>query len=300
MSQAIVICFPCVKTSEATSVDYQHNWRKLQQVGLNAYEARSYVVLAGHPRFKALELAARAHVPRQKIYEVLDSLVEKGFAQVVQEKTKLFSAVDPSLAIPGFLARKSHVLQNELTEQARLAHGLIEDLRSAYQEGQGGGGTLDFLSLVNDATQTAVHYRRMLSSVSQQYDEFSRPPFAVDPLHEELVRDAAGRGVACRLLIDASYSRADHEEVLQKYCSAGIQIRFLDRLPLKLAVFDGKCGLIALLDPVLTRPAWTAVVFEHSGFSEAMSGLFEGYWERAHTHLPSSNAGSLSAGAGVT
>ena len=71
----------------------------LQQIGLNAYEARSYLVLVGHPRFKALELAARAHVPRQKIYEVLDSLIEKGFAQVVQEKTKLFSAVEPTLHI---------------------------------------------------------------------------------------------------------------------------------------------------------------------------------------------------------
>ena len=89
-----------MSSREVTSVDYQLNWRKLQQVGLNAYEARSYLVLLGHPRFKALELAARAHVPRQKIYEVLDSLVEKGFAQVVQERTKLFSAVDPSLAVP--------------------------------------------------------------------------------------------------------------------------------------------------------------------------------------------------------
>ena len=50
-------------TLNATAVDYQLNWRKLQQVGLNAYEARSYLVLLGHPRFKALELAARAHVP---------------------------------------------------------------------------------------------------------------------------------------------------------------------------------------------------------------------------------------------
>ncbi len=84
-----------MKERELNSADYPLHWRQLQQVGLNAYEARSYLVLMGHPRFKALELAARAHVPRQKIYEVLDSLVEKGFAQVVQEKTKLFSAVDP-------------------------------------------------------------------------------------------------------------------------------------------------------------------------------------------------------------
>src|SRR3984885_334090 len=96
---------------EVTSVDYQLNWRKLQQIGLNAYESRSYLVLVGHPRFKALELAARAHVPRQKIYEVLDSLVEKGFAQVVQERTKLFSGVDPTLALPGYLARRNKALQ---------------------------------------------------------------------------------------------------------------------------------------------------------------------------------------------
>src|SRR6201984_2219559 len=123
---------------ELAEVDFQRFWRRLQQLGLNAYESRSYLVLLGHPKFKALELAARAHVPRQKIYEVLDSLVEKGFAQVVQEKTKLFSAVDPSLAIPGYLARRSKSLQNELTEQARLATGLIQDLRGAFEEGQGG------------------------------------------------------------------------------------------------------------------------------------------------------------------
>src|SRR6195256_5551790 len=100
-------------THDLPEMDYQRFWRRLQQLGLNAYEARSYLVLMGHPQFKALELAARAHVPRQKIYEVLDSLVEKGFAQVVQERTKLFSAIDPSLAIPGYLARRGKLLQNE-------------------------------------------------------------------------------------------------------------------------------------------------------------------------------------------
>jgi len=267
-------------------VDYQLNWRKLQQVGLNAYESRSYLVLMGHPRFKALELAARAHVPRQKIYEVLDSLVEKGFAQVVQEKTKLFSAVDPSLAIPGYLARRGKVLQNELTEQARLATGLIEDLRVAFREGQDGRGTLDFLNLVNDPTQTAIHYRRMLTTVRHTFMEFSRAPFAVDPLDEQLVKDAADRGVQSRILIEAGALEGAHQSRLGEYrAQHQIEIRFLDRLPLKLALFDGKCGLVALLDPVLTRPSWTSVVFEHEGFAEAMAGLFESYWCRGRSDL---------------
>lgn len=270
-----------MQTSESTSLDFQLHWRKLQQVGLNAYEARSYLVLMGHPRFKALELAARAHVPRQKIYEVLDSLVEKGFAQVVQEKTKLFSAIDPNLAIPGYLARRTKMLQSELNEQTRLATGLMEDLRAAYEEGQGGRGTLDYLNLVNDPTQTALHYRRMLANVTSEYSEFSRPPFAVDPLDEKLVKELAGRGVSCRLLIEAGPIDPQHQDRLNEYRDLGIEIRFLDRLPLKLALFDCCCGLVALLDPVLTKPSWTALIFEHEGFAEAMSGLFESYWVKA-------------------
>jgi sugar-specific transcriptional regulator TrmB len=123
-------------TKDLPEMDFQRFWRRLQQLGLNAYEARSYLVLIGHPRFKALELAARSHVPRQKIYEVLDSLVEKGFAQVVQEKTKLFSAVEPSIAIPSYLGRRAQVLQHELKDQARSAEGLVDDLAASYSEGQ--------------------------------------------------------------------------------------------------------------------------------------------------------------------
>ena len=262
-------------------MDFQRFWRRLQQLGLNAYEARSYLVLVGHPRFKALELAARAHVPRQKIYEVLDSLVEKGFAQVVQEKTKLFSAVEPNLAIPSYLAHRGQTLQHELTEQSRLGGSLIEDLTAAYSEGQGGRGTLDYLRIVSEPGQIAVQYQRMLGEVRTEYFEFSRPPYAVDPLDERLVKQARERGVTCRILIEAGTLDEAHGKRLDEYATAGVEVRQGESLPMKLAVFDGRVGMIALLDPVITKPAWTAVVFEHAGMGEAMRGLFENYWRRA-------------------
>ena len=268
-------------TKELPDMDFQRFWRRLQQLGLNAYEARSYLVLIGHPRFKALELAARSHVPRQKIYEVLDSLVEKGFAQVVQEKTKLFSAVEPSLAIPSYLARRSQNLQQELTDQTRIGGALIDDLAAAYSEGQGGRGTLDFLRIVNAPMQTAAQYRKMLADVKTEYLEFSRPPYAVDPLDEQLVRQARQRGVLCRLLIEAGTLDAQHRQRFGDYAAAGVEVRQAISLPMKLAVFDGERGLMALLDPVITNPTWTAIVFEHTGMGEAMKGLFENYWKRA-------------------
>jgi sugar-specific transcriptional regulator TrmB len=272
-------------SEDLAELDFQRFWRRLQQLGLNAYESRSYLVLLGHPKFKALELAARAHVPRQKIYEVLDSLVEKGFAQVVQEKTKLFSAVEPSLAIPGYLSRKRQVLEQELTDNGRAGTALIDDLKQLYSEGQGGRGTLDFLRIVTEPAQTAAEYRRMLSEVKQEYIEFSRPPYAVDPLDEKLVKQARLGGVACRLLLEAPSLDDNHRHRLHDYQTAGVEVRVADSLPMKLAVFDGQHGMIALLDPVITRPAWTAVVFHHGGMGEAMKGLFEDHWRRGRDYV---------------
>ena len=117
-------------------MDLQVQLRRLQQIGLNAYESRAYLTLIGHPRFKALELATRAHVPRQKIYEVLGSLVEKGFAQVVHGKAKLFSAVEPKLALEGHLARRREVFERESGEvvsssTARIAAITLLSVRSS-------------------------------------------------------------------------------------------------------------------------------------------------------------------------
>ena len=73
----------------------------------------------------------------------------------------------------------------------------------------------------------------------------------------------------------------DATAALEEYRQAGVEIRVAESLPLKLALFDCSRGMIALLDPVITRPAWTSVVFDHEGFGEAMKGLFEDHWRRA-------------------
>ena len=268
-------------TPQLEGASYERFWRALQQLGLNAYEARTYLVLLGHSKFKALELAPRSHVPRQKIYEVLDSLVEKGFARVIQDRTKLFSAVEPNLAIPAYLARKREQIEHELTDQARYATNLMQDLAGLYSEGKGGRGTLDFLRIVAEPSQIATEYRAMLSAVKHEYLEFSRPPYAVDPLDELLVRQARENGVSCRLLIESGTLDAAHRLRLGDYAQAGVEIRQASSLPLKLALFDGRSGLIALLDPVISKPTWTAVVFDHAGFGEAMKHLFEDRWQRA-------------------
>ena len=82
------------------------------------------------------------------------------------------------------------------------------------------------------------------------------------------------------MLVEHGTLDAKHEGFLADYAAAGVEVREIEKVPMKMAVMDGRRGLLALLDPVITRPAWTSVVFEHEGLAEAMTALFENYWNR--------------------
>ena len=258
-------------------MEREQNIRRLQDVGLNAYESRAYLVLIGHASFKALEVAGRAGIPRQKIYEVLDSLVEKGFVRVVQGKAKLFSAVEPSLALEGYLNRKKESFESEWQERVRLAGMLGEDLTQTFTDGNQGHGPLDYLRIVADTGQIAEEYRRMLLACEKEYLEFARPPYGVDPGREPILQQMLAKGLACRLLFMAGTFDRDQLAPLKE---AGAKLKTIEALPMKLAVFDRGRGMISLNDPVVTNPQITALVFEHESLASAMGTLFEDLWSR--------------------
>ena len=92
--------------------------------------------------------------------------------------------------MPAYVERQRQQLETHFSDQKRHAHSLITELKAAYTEGQGGRGTLDYLRIVSDPSQIANHYRSMLEGVQAEYQEFSRPPYAVDPLDEQMVQQA--------------------------------------------------------------------------------------------------------------
>ena len=96
--------------------------------------------------------------------------------------------------------------------------------------------------------------------------------------------------LTCRFLAEAATLLDDQRRTLAAYQAAGIRVRLASGLPLKLALFDETEGLIALLDPVISRPNWTAVVFTHAGMAEAMKMLFEQHWALGEDLTPASGA----------
>jgi len=262
-------------------VDRELQLRRLQHVGLNAYESRAYLVLIGHTRFKALDVAGRARIPRQKIYEVLDSLIEKGFVRVVQGKAKEFYAVDPKIALESYLERKREAFESEWQDRKRLAKLLSADIEAVYADGSQGRGPLDYLRIISDTGQIAEEYRRLLRHTENEYLEFARSPYAVDPLDEPILEELLDRKASCRLLFESHSLDENHQHRLNLLDKAGASVRIAAELPIKLALFDAQRGMISLNDPVVSHPQLTALVFEHQSLSAAMRSLFEDYWKRA-------------------
>lgn len=249
---------------------------------MNAYESRAYLVLIGHAHFKALEVAGRAEIPRQKIYEVLDSLVEKGFVRVVQGKAKQFSAVEPRLALDGYITHKRESLQREWKDRQRLTKIVSDDLASVFENGNQGRGPLDYLRIVADTRQIVEEYHRMLRQTETEYLEFARPPYGVDPVREPMVRSRADQGAICKLMFDSEVVNSrDQLQRLQLLQQAGADVRLGKNIPMKLALFDSRSGMISLNDPVVSHPQITALVFEHKSLASAMRSLFDDFWNRS-------------------
>lgn len=89
---------------------------KMRELGLNRYEAESYVDLLKRSPSTAREISQRSSVPKQRIYDVLDELVAKGMVLITNSKPRLYSAVAPRRAVKMLLerARSLEVTANEL------------------------------------------------------------------------------------------------------------------------------------------------------------------------------------------
>ena len=240
------------------------------------------MVLIGHGQFKALEVAGRAHIPRAKIYDVLNSLVDKGFVRVVHGKVKQFSAVEPRLALEGYLSRRRDRFLREWEDRQKVAAMLSNDLAEVFRDGSNGHSPLDYLRIIGDTRQIVEEYRQMLVQTRNEYLEFARPPYGVDPGHEPIVKTLADRGTACRLMFDSSDVRSSARRAkLRLLEKAGAEVRVGRNIPMKLALFDSHSGMISLDDPVVSQQKITALVFEHRSLGSAMRMLFVDFWNRS-------------------
>ena len=92
----------------------------LERYGLTNYEFAAYKTLLHHGVCDAKELSEKSKVPTGRIYDVTGSLESKGLIEIQKySRPKLYSPINPSMAIKSLLERKKLELE-VLTDNALI------------------------------------------------------------------------------------------------------------------------------------------------------------------------------------
>ncbi|MEM0506994.1 MAG: TrmB family transcriptional regulator sugar-binding domain-containing protein [Thermosphaera sp.] len=76
---------------------------RLMLLGFTKYEARAYIALLKHGSLTSSEIIKLARIPQPRIYDIMDSLVSKGFVRKSKGKPIRYTLVDPKSAFRGFM-----------------------------------------------------------------------------------------------------------------------------------------------------------------------------------------------------
>lgn len=112
---------------------------QLMTLGLNKYEACAYLALLGHPESSAVEVADRARVPRQRIYDVLAKLSERGLIIAKQGRPMRYTALEQKAALKTLVDTRMLQQEAENNRLARLVESMISDMETTVTEGSGHG-----------------------------------------------------------------------------------------------------------------------------------------------------------------
>ena len=100
--------------------------KKLAAMGLSKYEAQAYLVIMLSGRLPAQRVAELTSIPKTKIYQVCDKLVEKGMLAVERELEIVYVAKPPDEAINNYLRWCTRVATERVFETESIAQKLAD------------------------------------------------------------------------------------------------------------------------------------------------------------------------------
>ncbi|HVM30384.1 MAG TPA: helix-turn-helix domain-containing protein [Candidatus Limnocylindrales bacterium] len=247
---------------------------QLSRLGLTSYEARAYLALIRRDSFTAAQVARQSGLPRQRIYDVLGSLVEKGLAVSRPGAVVKYSATAPELAVD--LLLEAH--RRQLSEMESDARAMAGELKPAYEAGKEHTDPLEYIEVLRDRRAINERFAELQSSVKREILVFTKPPYATPPQENveglQVIKTHDARSIyEFGVFDDPAVS-----EGVRQFVEAGEEARFVPELPLKLVIIDETIVMFGMEDPVAHSSDLTIVVVEHSSLARVLKTAFDAIW----------------------
>ncbi len=249
---------------------------RLVRLGLTTYEARAYVTLVRRDSFTAAQIARTAGLPRQRIYDVLASLVEKGLASARPGTVVKYAALAPDLAVERLVAERREVM----TALERDAGDVISRLGPEFQAGRAHSDPLEYIEVLRDRGAISERFRQLQANVKTEILVFTKPPYATPPQENlggiEVARSHLARSVyELDVLDDPAMALS-----IRRFVEAGEEARFVEQVPLKLVIVDEAIVMCTLQNPMAGVEDLTIMVVEHPALAQTLKLAFNRVWDR--------------------
>lgn len=252
---------------------------QLTRLGLTSYEAKAYLTLIRRDSFTAAQVARQSGLPRQRIYDVLGSLVQKGLAAARPGTVVKYAATPPDLAIDLLLA--SH--RESLARMERDAQQMVGDLKPAFDEGQEHTDPLEYIEVLRDRRAINERFTEIQANVKKEILVFTKPPYATPPQENVEGLEVIASHDARSLYEFSVFDEPAVRRGVQRFVEAGEQARFVPSLPLKLVIVDETIVMFGMEDPVAGSSELTIVVVEHQSLAKVLKTAFDAIWSTGLT-----------------
>ena len=241
----------------------------LREMGLNTYEIDSYLVLLNGGQMTAMEVSQQANVPYSKMYEVLNSLKEKGWVKSTESRPFKYYPVPPLEATRLTKLR----LENKY---ANLENHIAQTLQPLYEQRE----LVERPEIVILRGQQAALTRLedMLKKASVEIvvaaPEFAKPVIA-------LAEPLLGNGSGLKKRVQVKFMAAGKAEdwVFVKKFSALGEIRIRDHMFGGGIIADGKEAMLFLGEEKPSLVIWS----NHVGLVGFAREYFQFLWDSSKT-----------------
>ncbi|MGW3659913.1 helix-turn-helix domain-containing protein [Streptomyces sp. NPDC005151] len=261
----------------------------LQALGLGPAEEAIYTAMLARPTASAQELARQTGLEKAETTRILLDLATRGLVAVATEagsgapdsadcgagrQPARYRLTPPSVALAPLLVEQRNALR-----QAETAFSMLtEQYRSIAAHPAG-----SVVEVVVGVEQVAHRFHQLQRGAQQELLVFLvGAPIAVPREDADMSESSAlDRGVDFRVVAAKNYlDGPDVARDVRAAITAGLELRLVDSLPLKMVVSDRERAMVPL-DMADSGGEPSAIVVHRSGLLTALVHLFEKEWAHA-------------------
>lgn len=250
----------------------------LVKIGLSEQEAKVYLALLDHYKMAAKEVSQVTGIFRTQTYDVLKSLIKKGFCSELLDNVKYYVAIDPELAL------KTVILDFE--KRSRLAESLSRQLHQTFLANSGERDvTNKLIEVIHSERVVKKRLRNYLQSTSRVLLSFNKPPYQIrysDTEQGMLVSENKDIEHKAIFQIDNSNPKLTLE-VAKKFQSRGEVVRLTEFLPMKMMIFDNLRVYYQLSAEQHNSGHDVSTFIQHPEITLTLINSFWVEWSKAHT-----------------